>query len=113
MLVVFSFKAKHGREREFEELLNNPDAARAVARAMGAVRNALFMKDGRMIRVFEFPEGATPVPLHEIAERDPSLKDFLRKLGPLIEDGFDVDRPETLVAFNKRAFVPQAFDVKV
>jgi len=113
MLVVFSFRANPGKEREFEELLNDPDAARAVARAMGAVRNALFMKDGRMIRVFEFPEGATPVPLHEIAERDPSLKDFLRKLGPLVEDGFDADRPETLVAFNKRAFVPQAFDVKV
>ena len=113
MLVVFSFRAKPGKEREFEELLNDPDAARAVARAMGAVRNALFMKDGRMIRVFEFPEGATPVPLHEIAERDPSLKDFLRKLGPLIEDGFDADRPETLVAFNKRVMFPQAFDVKV
>ena len=57
MLMVFSFTAKPGKEREFEALLNNPEAARNVATAMGATRNALFLKDGRMIRVFEFPEG--------------------------------------------------------
>ncbi len=112
MLVVFTFTAKAGKEREFEELLNNPDAARMVARAMGAARNALFMKEGRMIRVLEFPEGVTPAPLHEVAEREPEVKAFLRALGPLVEDGFDIDRPETLIAFNKRAFVPQAFDVR-
>ena len=112
MLVVFSFIAKPGKEREFEALLNNPEAARHVAEAMGATRNALFVKDGRMIRVLEFPEGRKPVPLGEIAERDPSVKAFLRALGPLVEDGFDVDRPETLEAFNKRVLVPQAFDVR-
>ena len=113
MLVAFSFKAKAGKEREFEQLLNNPEAGRSVARAMGATRNVLFLKDGRMIRVFEFPDGAKPVPLTEIAQRDPSVKAFLRALGPLIEDGFDMDRPETLEAFNRRVFYPQAFDVKV
>ena len=113
MLVAFTFKAKPGKERELEALLNNPEAARAVARAQSAVRNTLFLKDGRMIRILEFPEGVKPVPLVEIAKHDPNLLAFLRKLGPLIEDGFDADRPETLEAFNRRIMFPIAFDVKV
>ncbi len=112
MLVAFSFRAKPGKEAEFERLLNNPEAARAVAKAQGATRNAMFLKDGRMIRVLEFSEGATPVPLGEIARRDPKVADFLRKLGAVVEDGFDVDRPETLEAFNRRISFPLAFDVR-
>ncbi len=113
MLVAFSFKAKLGKEKEFERMLNNPEAARAVAKAMGATRNVLFLKGGRMIRVLEFPEGAPPVPLGEVAKRDPRVADFLRKLGPLIEDGFDLDTPGGMEAFNQRIAFPLAFDVRV
>ncbi|TLZ63508.1 MAG: hypothetical protein E6K16_05025 [Methanobacteriota archaeon] len=113
MLAAFSFKAKPGREREFESLLNNPDSARAVAKAMGATRNALFLKNGRMIRILDIPEGSKPVSLAEVAKRDPRVADFLRKLGPLIEDGFDYDRPETLEAFNQRITFSTAYDVRV
>jgi len=112
MLVAFTFRAKPGKEKEFEALLDNPDAARQVARAMGATRNTLFLGGGRMVRILEFPEGAKPVPLVEIAAKDPRMHEFLRKLGPMVDDGFDIDRPETLEAFNKRVFVPLAFDVQ-
>lgn len=113
MLVAFSFRAKPGREREFEALLNNPEAARSTAQAMGAVRNTLFLKEGRMIRVLEFPEGVRPVPLAQVAERSPEIRAFLRRLGPLVEDGFDPDKPGSLEEFNRRASFPLAFDVKV
>ena len=112
MLVAFTFRAKPGKESEFEALLNNPEAARNVARAMGATRNVLFLGGGRMIRILEFPEGAKPVPLTEIAAKDRSVHEFLRKLGPLVQDGFEVDAPGSLESFNKRALVPFAFDVR-
>lgn len=111
-LVVFSFKAKTGKEREFEQLLNNAESARRTAKAMGASRNALFMGSGRMIRVLEFPEGVKPVPLARLAEENPEVKAFLRKLGPLIEDGFDVDRPGSLEAFNQHHAFHKFFDVR-
>lgn len=113
MLLAFSFRSKPGKEREFEQLLNNPEAARAVAQAMGATRNTLFLKEGRMIRVLEFPEGVKPVPMSTLAERDPNVKAFLRKLGPLVQDGFEVDRPESLEGFNQHSVFSLAFDVRV
>lgn len=112
MLVAFTFRAKPGKEAELEILLNNPEAARQVARAMGATRNTLFLGSGRMVRVLEFPDGARPVPLAEIVAKDRGVYEFMKALGPLIEDGFDIDRPETLEAFNKRILVPLAFDVR-
>ena len=112
LLVAFTFRAKPGCEREFEALLNNPEAARHVSRATGATRNTLFLADGRMVRILEFPEGAQPVSVVEIAAKDREVREFLRKLGPLVEDGFDMERPETLEAFNKRVVVPIAFDVR-
>ena len=112
MLVAFTFRAKAGKEEEFEALLHNPEAAKHVARLMGATRNTLFLGGGRMVRILEFPEGAKPVPLTEIAAKDAGVRDFLAKLGPLVEDGFDVGRPETLEAFNKHVVVPLAFDVR-
>lgn len=113
MLVVFSFQAKPGKERELEQLLNNPEAGRNVAKAIGATRNTLFLKNGRMVRILEFPEGTKPVSLGELAERDPNLKAFLRKLGPVIQDGFDVDQPESLEAFNQRNTFDLACDIKI
>jgi hypothetical protein len=112
MLVAFTFRAKPGKEREFEALLNSAESGRAAAKAMGATRNTLFLGDGRMVRILEFPDDAKPVPMAELAAQDPAFREFLRKIGGLVEDGFDIDRPETLEAFNKRAFVPFAYDVR-
>ena len=112
MLVCFTFEAKPGKEKEFAALLNDPEAARRVARAMGATRNSLFLSGGRMVRVLEFPEGATPRPLGDVAKEDAAVMAFLRRLAPLVQDGFDMDRPETLDAFNARARVALALDVR-
>lgn len=112
MLVAFTMKAKAGREKEFEALLNDPEAARLVAQRMGATRNTLFLSEGRMVRVLEFPEGAKPRSLLEIAAEEPRIDAFLRRLSGLVEDGFDMDAPETLAAFNKRITLPLAFDVR-
>ena len=112
MLVCFTFEAKPGMEAEFEKLLDNAEAGRAVARAMGATRNSLFLKGGRMVRIFEFPEGRTPVSLGELAKHDKKLEAFLRALGPIIKDGFDLDQPGSLEAFNKRVALPLAYDAR-
>ncbi len=113
MLVVFTFRARPGKEAEFDRLLNNPDSGRMFAKAMGASRNALFLKGGRMVRVVEFPDGARPVPMTDIMKRDPNVKAFLKTLGAVIEDGFDPDVPGSLEAFNERITVPLAYDVRV
>ena len=113
MLVCFTFRAKPGKEAEFQRLMNNPDSGRAFANAMGAVRNTLFLKGGWMVRVVEFPEGARPVPMTQIMEQDPKVKEFLKKLGSIVEDGFDPDVPGSLEAFNERIMVPLAYDVRV
>lgn len=112
MLVCFTFEAKPGKEAEFERLLNNPESARKIARLMGASRNSLFLKGGRMVRIFEFPEGQTPVSLGELAKKDPAIDAFLRALGPTLRDGYDMDDPGSLEAFNKRVALPLAYDVR-
>ena len=112
MLVAFSFRAKPGKEKEFEQLLNSPESGRMAAKMMGATRNALFLGGGRMIRILEFSEDAKPVPMLELADRDPNFKAFLRKMGTLVEDGFDIDRPETLESFNKRNSFILAYDIR-
>src|SRR2546426_12483588 len=63
MLACFTFRAKPGKEREFEALLNDAASAKHVSRLMGATRNTLFLGGGRMVRVLEFPDGVKPVPL--------------------------------------------------
>lgn len=113
MLVCFTFKAKPGLEKAFEDTLRNPDVARRVARLLGATRNVLFLSSGRMVRVLEFPEGTTPRPLGEVAKEDADVATFLRRIGPLIEDGFDPDDPESLAAFTRRSMVPLAYDVRL
>ena len=112
MLVCFTFEAKPGKETEFERLLNNPESAKKVARLMGATRNTLFVKGGRMVRIFEFPEGKKPVSLGELAKNDKGIDDFLRALGPILKDGFDMDKPGSLDAFNARVNVPMTYDVR-
>ncbi len=112
MLVCFTFEAKPGKEAEFDRLLRNAEGGRKVARAMGATRNSLFLKGARMVRVFEFPEGKKPVSLHELAKTDKDIEAFLRALGPLIKDGFDLNVPGSVEAFNARVAVPLAYDVR-
>jgi hypothetical protein len=112
MLVCFTFEAAPGHEAAFEKLLNNPEAGAKVARLMGATRNTLFLKGGRMVRVFEFPEGRKPVSLGELAKSDRGIEAFLRALGPLVKDGFDIDKPGSLDAFNARAALPLAYDAR-
>lgn len=112
--VVFSFKAKPGREKDLAALLDNAEAGRAVAHAMGASRNMLFLnEDGRMVRLLEFADGVKPLGLGAIAEKDPNVKVFLRRVAEVVENSFDPDRPETLDAFNRRNGFRLAFDVRV
>lgn len=111
MLVAFTFAAKPGKEKEFETLLNNPEMGRHAAKLFGASRNTLFLGNGRMVRILEFAEGVKPVPVAEAAKTDAGLAQFLRTLGPLVENGFDYDTPGSLEAFNKRMMLPVAFDV--
>lgn len=113
MLVAFTFRAKPGKEAELERILSDPEAGRRVAEKLGASRNTLFLGGGRMVRVLEFPPDATPRPLGDVAREDPAVADFLRRLGPLVEDGFDLDDPESLRAFNERAALRLAYDVHV
>ena len=112
MLVAFTFRAKPGKEAEFERLLNDPAAGRLVAKLTGATRNTLFLGRGRMVRVLEFPDGAKPSSIADAAQANPDVAAFLRRLGPLIEDGFDPDDRRSLDAFNQRAMVPFAYDVR-
>ena len=76
-----TFRAKPGKEGEFEALLNSAESGRAAAKAMGATRNTLFLGGGRMVRILEFPDGTKPVPMAELAAQDPTFKEFLRKIG--------------------------------
>jgi hypothetical protein len=62
MFVAFAFKAKVGKEEEFERLLNNPEAGLRIAKVLGAVRNTTFLGNDRMVRIFEFPDGESPLP---------------------------------------------------
>jgi hypothetical protein len=112
MLVCFTFEAKPGKEAEFERLLNNADGGRKIARAMGASRNSLFLKGGRLVRIFEFPEGKKPVSLGELAKTDKDIEALLRALGPIIKDGFDIGVPGSLDAFNQRVAIPLAYDAR-
>ena len=113
MLIAFTFKAKPGKEQEFETLLDNPESGLAIAKALGAKRNTLFLGNGRMIRIFEFPEGVKPsMTLTELAQKDSKVKEFLRKLSAVIEDGFDVDNLQTMDEFNKRHSLKLAYDVR-
>lgn len=93
MLVGFSFKAKPRKERGSESLLDHPEAGRAAGKAMGATRNILFLRAGRIVRLMGSADGVTPLPLTGLARRSPDVARFLRTLGPLIQGGFDLDRP--------------------
>lgn len=112
MLVGFSFKAKAGKTKALEALLDDPERGQAMAEALGATRNLLFWQGDRMIRVLEFPEGTTPPPMGEIADRDPQVRAFLARVGELAEPGFDVDDPETLEAFSQAVALRLVYDVE-
>lgn len=113
MLIAFAFHARPGHEAELEALLNDPPMAERVGRGLGAVRNTLFMGRGRVVRILEFPEGVKPRSMAELAAADPQVADFLGRLGPLVEDGFDFDEPGSLDRFNARALMPLTFDLRL
>ena len=113
MLVAISFRSKPGKEHEFGQLLGDPERGRMLVKAMGATRNALFLNDGRMIRILEFAERVKPVSLGQAAERDPNIKEFLREIAPLIQDGFEADQPGSVEAFSQRCVFKLAYDVRV
>lgn len=112
MLLAFSFACKPGREREFAALLSDPEAGRAVAKGLGATRNTLFLAGRRMVRILEFPDGATPRTMAQLALENENVHRFLQRLGPIVEDGFDIDVPGSLQAFSQRAVVPLVYDVR-
>lgn len=112
MLVCFTFAAKPGMEKEFEAALNDPQMGRTVARFLGATRNTLFVGHGRMVRILEFPDDHKVPSLADLAKEDPRFAAFMRRLGSLVQDGFDMDKPETLAAFNARYGLPVVFDVR-
>lgn len=113
MLHAISFKAKPGKVSELHGMLDDAETGRAFAEKVGAVRNTLFLRDdGRMVRILEFPEGAEPVPMHEVAAADPRAKEILGKIGALVEDGFDVDDPASMQAFDARNRFRLAYDVR-
>lgn len=72
MLVGFSFEAKPGKAEELEAPLSDPERARTMTEALGATRNIMVWQGDRMVRVLGFPAGTTPIPMAEVAERDPS-----------------------------------------
>ncbi len=112
MLVAFTFRAKVGKEEELERLLDNPESGLRIAKALGAIRNALFLGNGRIVRIFEFPEGVKPMTMTDLARKDPKVKEFLRSLSTVIEDGFDVGNLETLDDFSRRSSLRLAYDVR-
>jgi hypothetical protein len=113
MIVAVTFRAKIGMEDQFNSLLNDPETGRRFAELMGATRNILFLGNGIMVRVMEFPDGVTPRTLTDIAKENIEVASFLRKLGRVIDGGFDYDQPKTLDDFSKKVTVPLAYDVRV
>ncbi len=112
MLVGFSFRARPGKAAELERLLNDPQAARAVAQAMGATRNVLFWQGDRMVRILEFPDSVKPIPLAEVAKRDPGVARFLAEVGKLSDPAFDPATAGALDAFNQAAALRLLYDVR-
>lgn len=112
MLYALTFTAKPGHEERFEELLSDEETTRRITKMLGARRNALFYKDGRMIRVLDLPEGAEKPSMYDLAQKHPWFHDLLAEVGELAEDGFDVDDEASLDAFDERVFHPLVLDVR-
>lgn len=113
MLNVISFRAKPGKENDLEALLSDEETTRRIAKTFGQERNALFFKDGRMIRVLEVPEGAGPPDLAGLAQEEAWFHDLLEEISQIVEDPFDVDDEASIQAFTERVVFPQVFDIRV
>ncbi|KUG20898.1 MAG: hypothetical protein KO206_06370 [Methanomicrobiaceae archaeon] len=112
MPAAVTFQAKPGKEEELEQLPGDPEAGRWAAGLQGAARNTLFFARGRMIRVLEFPDDAEPPSMSDVIQQNPDFERFMRKLGSLIENGFDLDSPGSLEEFSGRITCPLIFDVR-
>lgn len=113
MLNVISFRAKPGKEKELEALLGDEKTTRRLAKTFGQKRNALFLKDGRMIRVLEVEDGAEPPDIAALARDEPWFRETLEDLSELVEDPFDVDDDASITAWMQRSMFPQVFDIRV
>ncbi|HEX9708861.1 MAG TPA: hypothetical protein VGB42_02705 [Candidatus Thermoplasmatota archaeon] len=112
MLVCFNLEALPGKEREFEALLSDKGIGERIALRTGARRNMIFVKEGKMVRILEFADGTTPVPLSAAAKEDPAIAKFLHDLAPLVKEGYVAGDDRSFADFMKRVSYPLAYDVR-
>lgn len=112
MLVAFAFGAKPGKAKDLGKLLADEETARRVTELLGARRNVLFMKDGRMVRILEFDDDADKPSMYDLAHQHAWFHEFLAEVGRLAEGGFDVDDEDSFEAFNEQVFHPLVYDIE-
>lgn len=112
MLVCFNLEAVPGREKEFEALLSDKAIGERILMRTGARRNMVFVKDGKMIRILEFSDGTTPVPLSAAAKEDAAIAKFLEDLAPLVKDTYVPGDDKDFAEFMKRVSFALAYDVR-
>jgi hypothetical protein len=111
MIIAFTLRARPGHEAEMKALIDDPQAAEAVAKAMGARRNLLLWHHDRAVRVLEFDAGVEPVPLFRLAQENGAIHAFLKRLGGLVEPSFDPDDESSFQAFSQASLMEVLFDV--
>lgn len=112
MLVCFHFGAVPGQEEKFKALLSDKAIGERILRSTGARRNMVFVQGGQMIRILEFADGTTPVPLSAAAKDDPTIAKFLEDLAPLVQDGYVAGDDKSFADFMKRVSFTLAYDVR-
>jgi hypothetical protein len=112
MLVCFNLEALPGKEKEFEALLSDKAIGERIRMRTGARRNMVFVQGGKMIRILEFSDGTTPVPLSAAAKEDPTIAKFLSDLAPLVQNGYAPGDDKSFADFMKRVSFSLAYDVR-
>lgn len=112
MQLCFTFRAKPGKEKELEELLSDPEGGKRMAALLGATRNRLFFRDGRMVRILDLHDGAEIPSMYDLAQEHPPVKELLGKIGRIVEDGFDIDDEASMDGFDERVTIPLVYDVR-
>jgi hypothetical protein len=112
MLVCFFLQSQPGAEKEFERLLSDKAVGERILQRTGARRNMVFVRDGHMIRILEYADGTTPVPLSAAAKEDAAIAKFLQDLAPLVKDGYVAGDDKSFAEFMKRVAFTLAYDVR-
>ncbi len=112
MLVCFHLEALPGQEEKFGALLSDKAIGERILRSTGARRNMVFVQGGQMIRILEFADGTTPVPLSAAAKEDPVIAKFLQDLAPIVKDSFVAGDDKSFAEFMKRVSFALAYDVR-